>query len=135
MAAIAFLSADAHVAARLRTPLEESGFETETAQIAEIRSGELDLLTFFEEHDPNLVIYELTPPYAQSLTFMRLLQSVPMARHRRWMLATIDRAAVIELLGPTDAVLEVPARGEDPAALVQAIRRELEPPPRRTEAA
>lgn len=135
MAAIAILSADAHTASRLQMALEEAGFETETARIDEIRSGELDLLTFFEEHDPDLVVYELTPPYPQSLTFMRLLQSVPMARHRRWMLATTDRDAVIELLGPTDAVVEVPARGEDAGALVQAVRRKLEPPPRRTEAA
>lgn len=136
MAAIAILSLDAPLAARLRTAFEGAGFESETAQLAEIRSGELDVLTFFEEYDPDVVVYELTPPYPQSLTFMRLLQSTPLARHRRWLLATADREAVVELLGPTDAVVEMTGGGEDLETIVQVVRRELEPqPPRRTEAA
>lgn len=135
MAAIAILSGDSEVAARLRTPLEQAGFETETAQLAEVRSGELDVLTFFEEHDPDLVIYELAPPFAQGLTFMRLLQAVPMARHRRWLIATADRQAVVDLVGPTDAVVEVPPDGGDPPGLLDTVRRELASRPRRTEAA
>jgi CheY-like chemotaxis protein len=127
MRAIAILSRDPDVAARLRTALEGAGFETETARLAEICSGELDLLAFFEEHAPDLVIYEVAPPFPQGLTLMRLLQSTPPGRQRRWLLAAADREAVVELLGPTDAVVEVPAPGADAAPLVETVRRELAP--------
>jgi hypothetical protein len=126
MAAIALLSENGQFAARLRPALEAAGFETEAARIGEIRSGELDLLIFLEEYDPDLIVYELAPPYPHSLTFMRLLQSTPLARRRRWLLATTDRQAVVDLLGPTDAVLDIPARNEDPGSVVQGVRRELE---------
>ncbi|MGH7266605.1 MAG: hypothetical protein ACREMB_17420 [Candidatus Rokuibacteriota bacterium] len=136
MTAIAILYADLHVTGRLQSVLEDAGFETEAARLAEIRDGELDLLAFFEEHDPDLVLYEVSPPYPQSLTFMRLLQNLPGARHRPWMLMATDPAAVIELLGPTDALLPLPAGPDEAADVVQAVRRQLAPPsPRRTEAA
>jgi hypothetical protein len=136
MAAIAILNADPSCTGPVQTALQDAGFETVAAGLGEIRAGELDVLTFFQEHDPDLVVYEVCPPYPQSLTFMRLLQSVPGARHRPWMVLATDPAAVIELLGPTDAVVPLPAAPGEAVDVVQAVRRQFAPAaPRRTEAA
>jgi hypothetical protein len=136
MAGIAILKADHRGPGPLETVLDDAGFETVAAGLGEIRDGELDVLTFFQEHDPDLVVYEVCPPYPQSLTLMRLLQNVPGARHRPWVLLAPDPAAVVELLGPTDAVLPLPPGPDAAVDVVHAVRRHLAPAaPRRTEAA
>jgi DNA-binding NarL/FixJ family response regulator len=101
--------------------LEAEGFEAVVARLAEIRTGELDLITFLEEHDPQVIVYEVGRPYAQSLTFLRLLQDTAIGRHRAWVLAADDADAVTELLDATMPVPEVSA----PGTVVQAVRRAL----------
>jgi hypothetical protein len=136
MAAIAILNANPSCTGPVQAVLQDAGFETVAAGLGEIRAGELDVLAFLQEHDPDLVVYEACAPYPQSLTLMRLLQNVPGARHRPWMVLAPDPAAVVELLGPTDAIVPLPAGPGAAVDVVQAVRRHLAPaPPRRTEAA
>jgi DNA-binding NarL/FixJ family response regulator len=131
MPTIAIVSAGSEDCDSLCASLEAEGFEVVVARLAEIRTGELDLVTFLEEHDPQVIVYEVGRPYAQSLTFLRLLQDTAIGRHRAWILAADDAEAVTELLEATMPVPEVSA----PGAVVQAVRRALAGPGRRPAAA
>src|SRR5262249_23058690 len=111
--------------------LEAEGFEAVVARQAEIRTGELDLVTFLEEHDPQVIVYEVGRAYAQRLTFLRLLQDTPIGPQRPWVLAAADADAVTELLDARTPVPEVSA----PGTVVQAVRRALAGPGRRPAAA
>ena len=121
MPTLAIISAGPHTAESLRAGLEADGFETVTAGLAEIRTGELDLVSFLEEHDPEVIVYQVGTPYPQSLTFLRLLQDTAAARHRGWVLTAADPAVVADLLDGAAMVPEVTA----PDAVAAAVRRAL----------
>jgi DNA-binding NarL/FixJ family response regulator len=121
MPTIAIVSAGTEDPESLRAGLEAEGFEAVVARLPEIRTGELDLVTFLEEHDPEVIVYQLGVPYPQSLTFLRLLQDTAIARHRAWVLTAGDPAAVADLLDAAATIPEVTA----PEAIVQAVRRAL----------
>jgi DNA-binding NarL/FixJ family response regulator len=131
MPTIAIISAGTDAPRTLQASLEAEGFETVVARLAEIRTGELDLVTFLEEHDPQVVVYEVGRPYARSLTFLRLLQDTAIGRHRAWVLAADDADAVTDLLDGAAPVPEVSA----PGTVVQAVRRALAGRSRRPAAA
>jgi len=121
MPTIAIISTGNDAPRTLQGSLEAEGFETVVARLAEIRTGELDLVTFLEEHDPQVIVYEVGRPFPQSLTFLRLLQDTAIGRHRAWVLAADDADAVTELLDATTPVPEVSEAG----TVVQAVRRAL----------
>jgi hypothetical protein len=66
MPTVALISAGPDTTEGLRAGLETEGFETVTAGLAEIRTGELDLVTFLEEHDPEVIVYQLGVPYPRA---------------------------------------------------------------------
>src|SRR5262249_32108717 len=132
MPTIAIVSAGTGDRDSLCAGLEAEGFEAVVARQAEIRTGELDLVTFLEEHDPQVIVYEVGRPYAQSLTFLRLLQDTAIGRQRAWVLAADDAAdAARELLAPRPRRPGAPA----PGPVVRAVRRAAVGPGRRPAAA
>lgn len=59
----------------LRVALEESGFTTACAHLADIQDGSLDLIAFVERHKPALIVYDLPRPYERHWNFLRLLKA------------------------------------------------------------
>ena len=59
----------------LRTALEHEGFQTVVGHIPDLKKGELDLVGFIEHHSPNVIVYDISPPYEQNWAFLRLVRS------------------------------------------------------------
>ena len=56
----------------LRTALEQEGFQTVVGHIPDLKKGELDLLSFIAQHDPGVIVYDISPPYEPNWAFLRL---------------------------------------------------------------
>ena len=57
----------------LRRVLEQGGLQTVVGHIPEIKHGGLDLIAFIERHAPAVIVYDVSPPYEENWTFLRLL--------------------------------------------------------------
>ena len=123
-ATIAILNSSADVVQMLRTALEAEGFKTVTAHVPDIKQGHEDLLAFLARHDPHVIIYDVSLPYAENWTFLRLVQDTAAAKGRYFIVTTPNRDALEEAVGDTGAI-ELLGKPYDLDQIFAAVRRGL----------
>jgi DNA-binding NarL/FixJ family response regulator len=122
-----FDSAD-DVIERLARVLEDDGFETVTGRMPDIQSGVLDLVAFLDEHDPQVVLFDLPRPYEQHLNFLRLLATSDWLKHRGWVLMAADAPALEVVLKAAELQPSIIGTPYLPQVVLQAVRTALEGP-------
>jgi DNA-binding response OmpR family regulator len=122
---IAVINSSEEVVTMLRELFEEEGFRTVAGHIPEIRRGEEDLIAFFEQHDPAVVVWDIALPYEENWTFFRLVQNTRAAQGRSFILTTTNRRALEDVAGDTGAI-EVVGKPFDLEEILSAVRRALE---------
>ena len=88
----------------LRAGLEEGGFRTNTAHLADIQDGTLDLLAFVACHQPQLIVYDLPRPYERHWNFLKLLKETQSLKAATWVLTTTDKKALEAAVGASGVV-------------------------------
>lgn len=74
------------VVALLREALQKEWFVVVTAHVPDIKAGREDVLAFLRRYEPQVVISDISPPYAENWTFFRLLQDTDAARGQQFIL-------------------------------------------------
>jgi DNA-binding NtrC family response regulator len=127
---VAVINSSADTVEMLRLFLQRDGFEAVTAHIDEIKRGGLDFPRFLEEHDPRVLIYDVSPPYEQNWTFLNLLRRLDVMQDRRRLVITTTHKANLEsLVGPTEAI-EILGKPYDLAEVMRAVKRSVGDPER-----
>lgn len=107
----------------LRLALEGDGFTTNSAHLADIQNGTLDLLAFAELHEPELVIYDLPRPYESHWNFLRLLKETASLKEAMWVLTTTDKQALEAAVGASGVVEIIFGEPYGVADVVAAVRK------------
>jgi DNA-binding response OmpR family regulator len=121
---IAVLNSSNDVVGMLRLVLEEEGFKTVTAHVPEVKQGQEDLLAFFARHNPRVVIYDVSLPYAENWTFLRLVLDTAAAKGRHFVVTTPNKTALEEAVGDTGTI-ELIGKPYDLEQILAAVRSRL----------
>lgn len=117
--------------------LRGAGYRVVTAMLADARREKQDLVAFLKEHDPRVVIYDVSFPYAVNWTMLEGLRDRGALVGRGVLVTTPNRQAMQDLLRVSD-VLEITGRPEEYSKLVEEVGnlikeprfpRELDPEP------
>jgi CheY-like chemotaxis protein len=119
---VAVLNSSPDVMTMLREALEEEGFTIVTAHVPEIKRGQQDLVAFLTQHDPRVIVYDISPPYDENWTFLRLVQDTESVKNRAFVLTTINKRALEEAVGATHT-LEVIGKPYDLGQVVRAVQK------------
>jgi CheY-like chemotaxis protein len=106
----------------LRMALEKAGFIVFTIHIEEIKSGEANVESFLNQHDPRVIVYDVALPYDQNFRFLDHLRTATGFKGRHFVLTTVNLRAVQKIVGTDETVYEVVGEADDIGEVVRAVR-------------
>jgi CheY-like chemotaxis protein len=109
----------------LKIALEEQGYAVSTGHVADVKKGQLDVIDFVEEHNPDVIIYDVAIPYEENWRFLRLLQSSDALKDVKWVITTTHKKRLEELVGETGEVYEVVGKPYDLTRITNAVKSAL----------
>ena len=115
----------------LRRALEPAGIVAVTALTFQIRDGIVDIARFLEQHDPNVVVYDIAPPYDANWGLFQHLCRMPAMRNRHIVLTSINPKHVDGLTGNNEKIYEVVGKPLDLDQIVRAVKEAVRSRPTR----
>ena len=105
----------------VRDVLEHAGYVVMGLYTYDARDGKIDIETLFRQHDPDVVIYDIAPPYDRSWLFVRhLVNSSPLAGVPA-VFTTTNEKQVRAAAGPSD-VIELVGKPYDLEILLNRVK-------------
>jgi CheY-like chemotaxis protein len=102
--------------------LESAGFTVVSALIPEVRDSQCDVDALMTRHDPSVVVYDISPPYAENWAMFEQLRARPLMCECRFVLTAVNGAEVERLAGHDEGIFEVVDTDSDLGELVHAVK-------------
>src|SRR4051794_13052441 len=105
---VAVFNSNDDVVEMLRFTLEQAGLVVVSGHIDAIKRGATALREFLVEHDPDVIVYDLVPPYDRSWRFLDHLTEIPTMRDRQLVITSTNAERARELSGAhTQKIFEI----------------------------
>ena len=124
--AVAVFNSSEEVINLLKLVLEEEGFSVVSGHVPELKSGQQDIAAFFAEHDPQVIVYDVSLPYQANWQFFQWVQRLGQEQGRRFVVTTTNKRALDEIVGRTPA-FELVGKPFDIDQIVAAVGRAMLP--------
>ena len=106
----------------LRHTLEQAGIVTFTAFTHEVRDGAVDFDAFIGQHNPDVIVYDIAPPYDANWKLFQHLSSRPIAGGRQFVITSANATHVERLVGKDHRVYEVIGKPADLEQITRAVK-------------
>ena len=91
---------------------------------ADLKKGIVNFHEYMSRHDPDVVIFDLSPPYDENWNFFKTMRDDKTMKGRGIVLTTTNKARLDEVLGEDSKALEVVGRPKDLGQIDAAIKSE-----------
>jgi DNA-binding response OmpR family regulator len=95
-----------------------------SCHFADLKKGIVDFDTFMADHNPDVVIFDLSPPYDENWQFFKKMRHSETMRDRGVVLTTTNKDRLDEVLGADSHAFEVVGKADDLARIGAAIKSE-----------
>lgn len=92
---------------------------------ADLKKGIVDFKKYLGKHNPEIVIFDISPPYDENWTFFKTMRDSDAMKGRGMVLTTTNKNRLDEVLGEDSHALEVVGRTEDLQMIDAAIKSEV----------
>ena len=91
---------------------------------ADLKKGVVDFKQYLGKHNPEVVIFDISPPYDQNWTFFKTMRDAMEMQGRGSVLTTTNKHQLDEVLGSDSHALEVVGKPKDLLQIRTAIAAE-----------
>jgi hypothetical protein len=90
----------------------------------EIRDGAVDIETFVRQHQPQVILYDVAPPYDANWLLFLHISNIPVMKGRYFILTTTNERHVRDLAGDKP-LHEIVGKPYDLGVLVTTVKQAL----------
>ncbi len=120
---IAIINSNDDLVRVVRDSLVGDGFNVVTAHIREIKAGQQDFTTFLRGHNPTVIVTTSPCRTKDNWTFFQTLRQLPEARHRNFVITTVNKRVLDQRIGPTEAIEIQGGRADDLEPVLEAVHK------------
>jgi DNA-binding NtrC family response regulator len=126
-AVIAIVNSSEDTVEMLRLWLQQAGFTSiVTGHVQDFKSGDVDFVEFVRQHNPDIVIYDVSIPYEKNWRFLHTLMGTEVMRGRHVVVTTTNKARLQELVGSEASVaIEIVGKPYDLQQIADAVNAAL----------
>jgi DNA-binding response OmpR family regulator len=88
---------------------------------SDLKNGRVDFARYLDEHDPQVVIFDISPPYEENWRFFKTLRDSAVMKRRGLVLTTTNKLRLDETVGKDSEALEIVGKPYDLAQIKAAI--------------
>lgn len=127
---IAIINSNEDLLGILKDHFEEEGYMVATAHARAFRLHPERLEPFVTRADPQVLIWDLAPPYDENWRFFQHIRQLPVMRGRRFVLTSTNEQQVHKVADMDERVIEIVGKPFDLDHLVQVVERARRGAPR-----
>ncbi|NUR54438.1 MAG: response regulator transcription factor [Acidobacteria bacterium] len=109
----------------LRVYLESEGYVVVSAHVSKLKRGELSIDKHIADHGPDAVVFDISPPYDSTWTFLEHLRAHPSMKQRPFVLTSTNVKRVHEVVASSadERLLEIIGKPYDLKEIVAAVKK------------
>ncbi|MBA2303833.1 MAG: hypothetical protein H0W08_14535 [Acidobacteria bacterium] len=104
---VALINSTPDVIDMLRIAFEQAGFVVVSTFTYLIREGDVDLESFLAQHRPDVIVYDIAPPYKSNWQLFLQLRAIPGFNDRPVVLTSTNPTRVQQFAQTAQAVFEI----------------------------
>ncbi len=108
----------------LEVCLQDEGYNTVGGLIPEFKRGQKDLIEFMETHKPDLIIWDIAPPYEQNVVFLNMVRNMKVMENVKWVYTTTNKAA-LEKTSDKIHAYEIIGKPMDLQVIIDLVKKTL----------
>jgi hypothetical protein len=110
---VALFNASDDTVDMLESVLSVAGLTLFWCRFAEVRKGHIDFAAYIHKHNPEVVIFDISPPYELNWSFFATLRDHQAMKGRGLVLTTTNKQRLDETVGADSHALEVVGKPAD----------------------
>jgi DNA-binding response OmpR family regulator len=119
---VAVLNTSPDTVELLRIALQYAEFTVVSGYIHDVRDGRLDLEAFVRQHEPSVVVWDISPPYDVQWKFFQHIRQRPACSQCRFVITTTNVHQLRKVAGPEHELHEIICKPFDLEVFVTAVR-------------
>lgn len=129
---VALINASDDTVEMVKRMLDASDFNCYVGcHFSDLKKGRIDFGRYLAKHDPEVVIFDISPPYEDNWQFFKTLRDDKAMKGRGLVLTTTNRSRLDEVLGADSEAFEIVGKPYDLDQIKLAIHAALKQPLRR----
>ena len=105
----------------LRFVFERAGYVVVSAFSWEMRNSRLDIESFMRQHQPDVVVYDVAPPYDENWRLLQHFCTLPGVRGTKFVITTTNIKHVRDISGPDQELHEIIGKPYDLDQVLKAV--------------
>jgi len=124
---VALFNASDDTVEMVQRMLDASGFDCLIGcHFADLKKGTIDFARYLGEHQPQVVIFDISPPYKENWDFFKTLRDAKAMEGRGLVLTTTNKKRLDETVGKDSKAFEIVGKPYDLDQIKVAIHLALE---------